>query len=159
MEIKSKHALHIEFNNLACIFLARVTEHLSTCRCNISLLTRNGSSLLRVDSPSVFHPNSFLHSIPHTCLTDIIYTISLMLFTKHVVQMRHFQNVQWSFPWNSLAKESTIFGVFGETLVVQVDPVEILTSNRLISLTTNYNWSCKIVNNGDWKWSCNTKLY
>ena len=37
--------------------------------------------------------------------------------------------------------------------------VEILTTNRLISLTTNYNWSCKIVNNGDWKWSCNKKLY
>ena len=26
------------------------------------------------------------------------------------------------FPWNSLAKESNIFDVFGETLVVQVDP-------------------------------------
>ena len=46
MEIKSKHALHIEFNNLTCIFLARVTEHLAICRCSIPSLRRNRGSLL-----------------------------------------------------------------------------------------------------------------
>ena len=79
------------------LFLAKVTEHLSICRGSIPSLRRNGGSLLWVESPSVFHPNSFLHSILHTCLTNIIYTISLMLLTKHVVHMGHFQNVQWSF--------------------------------------------------------------
>ena len=37
--------------------------------------------------------------------------------------------------------------------------VEIQACSRLISPTTINNWSCKIINNGDWIWSCNTKLY
>ena len=44
MEIKSKHALHIEFYNLTCIFLARVREHLSIFQGSIPLLRRNGGA-------------------------------------------------------------------------------------------------------------------
>ena len=54
-----------------------------------------------LSSQSLGFPSKFLFTFHiHTCLIDIIYTISLMLLTKRVVQMRHFQNVQWSFPRN-----------------------------------------------------------
>ena len=34
---KSEHVLHIKFNNQTCIFIARVTEHLSICRRSMPL--------------------------------------------------------------------------------------------------------------------------
>ena len=51
------------FNNLTCIFLARVIEHLSIRRSSIPSLRRNGGSLLWVNSPLVCHPTFFLHFI------------------------------------------------------------------------------------------------
>ena len=105
MEIKSKHVLHIKFNNQTCIFLARVTEHLSICRCSMHLLRRNGGSFPELTVPQLAIPTPFaFHN--HTCLTDIIYTISLMLLSKHAVQMRHFHNVQWRFTRNPFPREN-----------------------------------------------------
>ena len=101
------------FNNLACIFLARVIEHLSIYRGSIPSWRRSGGSLLLVNSPSVCHPNSFLHSISHMCLTDIISTIPLILFTNYVVQMGHYQNAQWSFTRNPFPRHRILPMNFG----------------------------------------------
>ena len=77
MEIKSKHVLHIDFNNLTCIFLARVTEHLSIFWCSIPSLRRNGGSLLWVDNPSIFHPQLlFTFHIPHMSYRHNIYHLT-----------------------------------------------------------------------------------
>ena len=77
MEIKEKHVLHIEFNNLTCIFLARVTGHLSISRCSIPSLRRNGGSLLWVDSPSGFHPQLlFTFHIPHMSYQHNLYHLT-----------------------------------------------------------------------------------
>ena len=65
------------FNNLTCIFLARVTKHLSICWCSIPSLRRNGGSLLWVDSPSVWHPQLlFTFHIPHMSYRHNLYHVT-----------------------------------------------------------------------------------
>ena len=105
MEIKSKHVLHMEFNNLTCVFLARVTEHLSICRRSIPSLKRNGAPLFELTVPRFAIPTPFYISWSHMSYRHILYHLTHVA-TKHVVQMRHFQNVQWRFTRNPFPREN-----------------------------------------------------
>ena len=95
----------MEFNNLTCIFLARVTEHLSICRRSMPLLRRNGGSFFDLTVPRFSIPTPFHISYPHMSYRHNLYHLTHVT-TKHAVQMRHFQNVQWHFTRNPFPREN-----------------------------------------------------
>ena len=98
MDIKSKHVLHMEFNK-TCIFLARVIEHLSICHRSMPLLRRNGGSFPELTVSQLAVPTPFYISHSHMSYRHNPYHLTHVI-TKHAVQMRHFQNVQWRFTRN-----------------------------------------------------------
>ena len=93
------------FNNLTCIFLARVAEHLSICRRSIPLLRRNWAFFSELRVPRLAIPTPSYISYPHMSYRHNLYHLTHVT-TKHAVHMRHFQNVQWRFSQNPFPREN-----------------------------------------------------
>ena len=64
------------FNNLTCIFLARVTEHLSICRRSIPSLRRNGDPFSELTVPWLAIPTPFYISYPHMSYRHNLYHLT-----------------------------------------------------------------------------------
>ena len=91
--------------NKTFIFLARVTEHLSICHRSMPLLRRNGGSFPELPVPQLAIPTPFYSSHSHMSYRHNPYHLTHVI-TKHAVQMRHFQNVQWRFTQNPFPREN-----------------------------------------------------
>ena len=92
------------FNNLTCIFLAKVTETLIHLPRHYSFVKEEWG-LPSLSWHSLGFPSQLLFTFHiHTCLTNIIYTISLVFLTKHVVQMRHFSKCPMEFQPKPISK-------------------------------------------------------
>ena len=64
------------FNNLTCILLTRVTEHLSICRRSIPLLRRNGAPFSELIVPQLAIPTPFYISYPHMYYQHNLYHLT-----------------------------------------------------------------------------------
>ena len=134
------------FNNLTGIFLARITEHLSICRRSIPSLRRNGGSFSELTVPRFAIPTPFHISCVHMSYRHNLYHLTHVA-TKHVVQMRHFQNVQWRFTRNPFPRENLPmkFGSCRSSHMIFLQCVSLTHSSN--SQTVNHyliiqsNWS------------------
>ena len=70
-----------------------------------ALLRRNGGSFPKLTIPQLAIPTPFYISHPHMSYRHDLYHLTHVT-TKHAVQMRHFQNVQWRFTQNPFPREN-----------------------------------------------------
>ena len=80
MDIKSKHVLHIEFNNQTCIFLARVIEHLSICQRSIPSLRRIGGPFSELTVPWFSFETPLCISYPHVSYRHNLYHLTHVVY-------------------------------------------------------------------------------
>ena len=68
------------FNNLTCVFLARVTEHLSICRRSFPSLRRNGAPFSELTVPRLAISTPFYISYPHMSYRHNLYHLTHVSF-------------------------------------------------------------------------------
>ena len=91
------------FNNLTCILLARVTEHLSICRRSIPSLRGNGAPFSELTVPRLAIPTPSYISYSHMSHRHNLYHLTHVV-TKHAVQMRHFSKCLMGFHPKPISK-------------------------------------------------------
>ena len=105
MEIKSKHVLHMEFQQLNRHIHSKGHITLIICCRSMPLLRRNGGSFPELTVPQLAILTPFQISYSHMSYRHNLYHLTHVT-TKHAVQMRHFHNVQWRFTRNPFPREN-----------------------------------------------------
>ena len=85
--------------------LSKGYRTLIICRRSMPLLRRNGGSFPELTIPELAIPTPLYISHSHMSYQHGLYHLTHVT-TKHAVQMRHFQNVQWRFTQNPFPREN-----------------------------------------------------